>query len=161
MTAPEFVDEVVTKALVRYLEVPGVPGEIALVTLDNGHDHTRPSTFGPAGLQSLSDALDAIEAHRPQVSAVAVTGKPFVFAVGADISGIGLIADREQALTIAQTGHRIFRRFKELPVPTFAAWNWRCTATTGRCRPRPPRSRFPSVSWAWYPAGVAPSCCRT
>lgn len=123
MTAAEFADEVVTKALVRYLEVPGVPGEIALITLDNGHDHTRPSSFGPAGLQSLSDALDAIEAHRPQVSAVAVTGKPFVFAVGADISGIGLITDREQALAIAQTGHRIFRRLKELPVPTFAFVN--------------------------------------
>ncbi|HEX4727923.1 MAG TPA: 3-hydroxyacyl-CoA dehydrogenase NAD-binding domain-containing protein, partial [Jatrophihabitans sp.] len=119
----EFADEVVTRALVRYLEVPGVPDEIALITLDNGHDHTRPSSFGPAGLQSLSDALDAIEARRPRVSAVAVTGKPFVFAVGADISGISLIRQRDQALEIARAGHAVFARIKQLDVPSFAFVN--------------------------------------
>ena len=31
---------------------------MALITLDNGHDHTRPNTFGPAGLLALRDALD-------------------------------------------------------------------------------------------------------
>jgi 3-hydroxyacyl-CoA dehydrogenase/enoyl-CoA hydratase/carnithine racemase len=121
--APEFADEVVTKSLVRYLEVPGVAGEIALITLDNGHDHTRPSTFGPGGLASLNEALDAIEAHSPKVAAVAVTGKPFIFAVGADISGVGLINDRNQALAIAQAGHAAFRRIKNLDVPTFAFVN--------------------------------------
>jgi len=121
--APEFADEVVTKSLVRYLEVPGVAGEIALITLDNGHDHTRPSTFGPGGLASLNEALDATEAHSPKVAAVAVTGKPFIFAVGADISGVGLINDRNQALAIAQAGHAAFRRIKNLDVPTFAFVN--------------------------------------
>ncbi|HJQ00980.1 MAG TPA: 3-hydroxyacyl-CoA dehydrogenase NAD-binding domain-containing protein [Jatrophihabitans sp.] len=121
--APEFADEVVTHSLVRYFEVPGVPGEIALITLDNGHDHTRPSTFGPAGLRSLSDALDAIDAHHPRVSAVAITGKPFVFAVGADISGVGLITDRAQALAIARAGHQVFARIKNLDVPSFAFVN--------------------------------------
>jgi 3-hydroxyacyl-CoA dehydrogenase/enoyl-CoA hydratase/carnithine racemase len=123
MTAPDYADEVVTKSLVRYLEVPGVAGEIALITLDNGHDHTRPSTFGPGGLQSLSKALDAIEAHSPKVAAVAVTGKPFIFAVGADISGVGLIRDRAQALAIAKAGHQVFRRIRNLDVPTCAFVN--------------------------------------
>ena len=123
MTAAEFADEVVTRALVRYLEVPGVPGEFALITLDNGHDHTRPSTFGPAGLQSLSDALDEIEARRPKVTAVGVTGKPFVFAVGADITGVAVISERSQALEVARAGHRIFGRLKDLDVPTFAFVN--------------------------------------
>jgi 3-hydroxyacyl-CoA dehydrogenase/enoyl-CoA hydratase/carnithine racemase len=123
MTAPEFPDEVVTRSLVRYLEVPGVAAEIALITLDNGHDHTRPSTFGPGGLASLNEALDAIEAHCPKVAAVAVTGKPFIFAVGADISGVGLINDRSQALAIAQAGHAAFRRIKNLDVATFAFVN--------------------------------------
>jgi 3-hydroxyacyl-CoA dehydrogenase/enoyl-CoA hydratase/carnithine racemase len=123
MTAPDFADEVVTKSLVRYLEVPGVAGELALITLDNGHDHTRPSTFGPASLASLNEALDAIEAHSPIVAAVAVTGKPFIFAVGADISGVGLIHDRSQALAIARAGHAAFRRIKNLDVPTFAFVN--------------------------------------
>ena len=54
----------------------------------------------------------AIEAHSPKVAAVAVTGKPFIFAVGADISGVGLINDRSQALAIAQAGHAAFRRIK-------------------------------------------------
>jgi len=121
--APDFADEVVTRSLVRYLEVPGVPGEIALITLENGHDHTRPSTFGPGGLRSLAEALDGIEAHSPKVTAMAVTGKPFIFAVGADISGIGLIRDRSQALAIAQSGHQVYRRIKNLDVPTFAFVN--------------------------------------
>ena len=123
MSAPDFADEVVTRSLVRYVEVPGIAGETALITLDNGHDHTRPSTFGPAGLQSLSDALDEIEARSPKVAAVAVTGKPFIFAVGADISGVGLITERTQALEIAQTGHAVFARVKNLDVPTFAFVN--------------------------------------
>ena len=34
-------------------------GTLALITLDNGHDHTRPNTFGPRSLLSLERALDA------------------------------------------------------------------------------------------------------
>jgi 3-hydroxyacyl-CoA dehydrogenase/enoyl-CoA hydratase/carnithine racemase len=120
---PDFADEVVTRALVRYLDVPGLTGEFALITLDNGHDHTRPSTFGPAGLRSLDEALDQIAAHSPKVGAVGVTGKPFIFAAGADISGIGLVTERAQALAMAQEGHRVFARFRNLDVPTFAFVN--------------------------------------
>ena len=119
----EFPDEVVTRALVRYVEVPGLPGEIALITLDNGHDHTKPSTFGPAGLSSLDSALDDVEAHTPRVAAIAVTGKPFIFAVGADVTGMPLIQDRETALALGRLGHRVFRRLKDADVPTFAFVN--------------------------------------
>jgi len=82
----DFPDEVVTHAHVRYAQLPGVDGPVALITLDNGHDHTRPNTFGPAGLRELLAAVDEIEAHSPPVAAVAVTGKPFIFCVGADLS---------------------------------------------------------------------------
>ena len=58
-----FPEEVVTRALVRDVELPDGAGTMALVTLDNGRDHTRPSTFGPAGLLSLGDALDAVAAR--------------------------------------------------------------------------------------------------
>ena len=58
-----FRDEVVTRALVRDVEMPDGAGTMALITLDNGRDHTRPNTFGPAGLQSLNDALDAVAAR--------------------------------------------------------------------------------------------------
>jgi 3-hydroxyacyl-CoA dehydrogenase/enoyl-CoA hydratase/carnithine racemase len=123
MSGPLPVDEVVTRSLVRYLAVPGLAGELALITLDNGHDHTRPSTFGPGGLASLDAALDDIAAHSPAPAAIAVTGKPFVFAVGADLSGIPAITSPADAREIAETGHRVFRRLKDSAVPTFAFVN--------------------------------------
>jgi 3-hydroxyacyl-CoA dehydrogenase/enoyl-CoA hydratase/carnithine racemase len=116
-----FPDEVVTKATTRLVRVPGLDGPVALVTLDNGLDHTRPSTFGPQGLLSLDAALDEAFAARP--AAIAVTGKPFIFAVGADLSGVEQVASRDLALQIAQTGHDVFRRLRESTVPTFAFVN--------------------------------------
>ena len=117
-----FPEEVVTRALVRDVELPDGAGTMALITLDNGRDHTRPSTFGPAGLLALRDALDAVAA-RTDIVAVGVTGKPFIFAVGADLSGAPLIAARDEALAIGRLGHAVFRRFGELGVPSFAFVN--------------------------------------
>jgi 3-hydroxyacyl-CoA dehydrogenase/enoyl-CoA hydratase/carnithine racemase len=117
-----FPDEVVTKALVRDVSLPDGAGALALITLDNGHDHTRPNTFGPRSLLSLDAALDAVAA-RTDIVAVGVTGKPFIFAAGADLSGASAVADREQALGIARLGHAVFRRFGELAVPSFAFVN--------------------------------------
>lgn len=116
-----FPDEVVTHAHTRLVDLPGRAGALALITIDNGHDHTRPSTFGPAGLMSLNRALDEAFATNPV--AIAVTGKPFVFAVGADLSGIGQIRHRQDALRVAETGHDVFRRLTDSPVPTFAFVN--------------------------------------
>jgi 3-hydroxyacyl-CoA dehydrogenase/enoyl-CoA hydratase/carnithine racemase len=115
-------DEVVTRALVRDVELPGGAGTMALITLDNGHDHTRPNTFGPAGLASLGVALDAV-AGRDDIVAVGLTGKPFVFAVGADLTGVPAVTSREQALEIGRLGHAQFRRLGELRVPSFAFVN--------------------------------------
>ena len=124
MTATlEFPGELVTRSLVRYVEVPGLAGELALITLDNGEDHTKPSTFGPGGLLSLDAALDEVKAHTPAVAAVAVTGKPFILAVGADLKGVGRVTDRSMALEIGRLGHRVFRRLHDSAVPTFAFVN--------------------------------------
>ncbi|MGY1722906.1 3-hydroxyacyl-CoA dehydrogenase NAD-binding domain-containing protein [Blastococcus sp. SYSU DS0533] len=123
MTTAVFENEVVTAAKVRFLTYPGLVGEIALITLDNGHDHTRPSTFGPGGLASLDAALDEVAAHSPAPAAIAVTGKPFIFAVGADLSGVPSVTDAAVAREIAGTGHRVFRRLKDSTVPTFAFVN--------------------------------------
>src|ERR1700733_8801845 len=119
-----FPEEVVTRALVRDVELPYGAGTMALITLDNGHDHTRPSTFGPAGLISLREALDSVaartspEAGERRITAVGVTGKPFIFAVGADLTGAALIGSRKEALAIGRLGHSVFRRLGELDVPS-------------------------------------------
>jgi 3-hydroxyacyl-CoA dehydrogenase/enoyl-CoA hydratase/carnithine racemase len=118
----QFPDEVVTRALVRDVELPYGAGTLALITLDNGHDHTKPNTFGPAGLLELRDAIESV-ASRDDIAAVGVTGKPFIFAVGADLKGVELLDEREKALGIARLGHAAFRRLGELRVPTFAFVN--------------------------------------
>ncbi|MTD16421.1 3-hydroxyacyl-CoA dehydrogenase [Nakamurella sp. YIM 132087] len=118
---PEAKAEVVTTAHLRLVDVPGLPKPVALITIDNGRDHTRPSTFGPEGLRSLNAALDAAFEAAP--SAIAVTGKPFVFAAGADLSQIGLIQDRETARDIGVLGHSTFKRLHDSEIPTFAFVN--------------------------------------
>ncbi|MEV4836246.1 3-hydroxyacyl-CoA dehydrogenase NAD-binding domain-containing protein [Nonomuraea sp. NPDC049486] len=115
-------DEVVTKALVRDVELPGGAGTMALITLDNGFDHTKPNTFGPHGLFALNGALSEI-AERTDLAAVGVTGKPFVFGVGADLKGAAALTTREEALAIGALGHHVFRRLGELDVPSFAFVN--------------------------------------
>jgi len=80
-------DEVVTHARVRRVTLPRGAGTMALITVDNDKDHTRPTTFGPAGLASLDAAIDEVAAMT-DITAVGVTGKPFIFAVGADLSAI-------------------------------------------------------------------------
>ncbi|WP_116041054.1 3-hydroxyacyl-CoA dehydrogenase NAD-binding domain-containing protein [Amycolatopsis palatopharyngis] len=116
-----FPDEVVTTAVTRLVSVPGLDKQVALITIDNGLDHTRPSTFGPQGLVSLNSALD--EAFAADPAAIAVTGKPFIFAVGADLSGVEEISDPDVARQIAQAGHDVFRRLTESTIPTFGFVN--------------------------------------
>ncbi|MFG1800405.1 3-hydroxyacyl-CoA dehydrogenase NAD-binding domain-containing protein [Micromonospora carbonacea] len=121
MSALAAPNEVVTRALLRQVHVPGLARPAALITLDNGFDHTKPNSFGPGGLTSLDEAITAALAADPAF--VAVTGKPYVFCVGADITSLPQLADREQALEIGRLGHRVFARLKDSTVPTFAFVN--------------------------------------
>jgi 3-hydroxyacyl-CoA dehydrogenase/enoyl-CoA hydratase/carnithine racemase len=116
-------DEVVTHALVRTVDLAafGGKGVMALITLDNGQDHNRPNTFGPASLQSLDAAITAAIAGKP--TAIGVTGKPFIFAAGVDLSGISFISKREESLAIGKLGHDVFRRLDECGIPTFGFVN--------------------------------------
>ena len=116
-------DEVVTAAHVRTCQVPA--GTIALITLDNGLDYNKPNTFGVGGLTALSRALDEIDdlIRRGDIVGVAITGKPFVFAVGADLTGVPRLENVEQAHALAQLGHGVFRRLGEFTVPSFAFIN--------------------------------------
>ncbi len=117
-----YPEEVVTKALVRDVALPDGAGTMALITLDNGDDYTRPNTFGPAGLLALRDALAEV-AGRTDIAAVGVTGKPYIFAAGADLGVAALIRSRDEALAVGRLGHDVFRRFGELSVPSFAFVN--------------------------------------
>ena len=121
--ASEFASrEVVTRAHSRDVALPYGAGTLVLITLDNGQDHTRPNTFGPRSLGELNTALDTARA-RDDIAAIAVTGKPFILAAGADLSGVPAVTEREQALAIARIGHGVFDRLHEAPVPTFALVN--------------------------------------
>ncbi|CAN2205337.1 multifunctional fatty acid oxidation complex subunit alpha [Candidatus Nanopelagicaceae bacterium] len=118
--APE---EVITHALVRDIDLTpfGHKGSLALITLDNSLDHTRPNTLGPQSLASIDAAITDAVSRKP--AAIAVIGKPFIFAAGADLSGLAFLNKRDQALAIGKLGHDVFRRFDEIGIPTFAFIN--------------------------------------
>jgi 3-hydroxyacyl-CoA dehydrogenase/enoyl-CoA hydratase/carnithine racemase len=98
-------------------------GDVALVTIDNGEDWTKPTFFGEAALTSLEAALDELEAGT--FRAAVITGKPFFFAAGADITEFPDIT-RERAVDGARAGHELFGRLRALPFPTVAAINGAC-----------------------------------
>jgi 3-hydroxyacyl-CoA dehydrogenase/enoyl-CoA hydratase/carnithine racemase len=105
--------------------VESTAGPLAIVTIDNGEDYDKPTFFGEAALISLEQALDAIE--REEWAGLVLTGKPFVFAAGADIkefSSEGL--NRERAMAGSRAGHELFARIRGLPFPTVAAINGVC-----------------------------------
>ncbi len=118
--APE---EVVTHALVRDIDLAafGGKGSLALITLDNSLDHNRPNTFGPQSLSALDAAISDAIARKPE--AIAITGKPFIFAAGADLSALAFLNDHSQATAIGKLGHDVFRRLGESKIPTFAFIN--------------------------------------
>jgi 3-hydroxyacyl-CoA dehydrogenase/enoyl-CoA hydratase/carnithine racemase len=114
--------EVVTRALSRDVTLPHAAGPAVLITLDNGLGHTRPNTLGARGLGELNRALDHALV-REDIVAVAITGKPFLLAAGADLSGFAKIVNRDQALAIARIGHAVFDKLHTSRVPTFAFIN--------------------------------------
>ena len=117
--------ERVAHALVRDVALPGAAGTLALVTLDNGLDHTKPTTLGPAGLAELHAAL--VEQQRRalagEIVAVGVTGKPYYLAAGADLTAVTAISDVSAARQVAEAGHTTYRLLGEMGVPTFAYIN--------------------------------------
>ena len=101
-------------------EVETRVGPVALVTIDNGADWQKPNTFGPEALRSLAGVLERLEEDRWQ--GLVLTGKPLVFAAGADIEQFpGISAER--AREGGRVGHQLFGRIRRLPYPTLCAWN--------------------------------------
>ena len=117
-------DEVITHSFVR--DVPLSDGRtLALITLDNGKDHTRPNTLGPATLLEFARVLDEqkVRASAGEIHGLAVTGKPFIFAAGADLSKVSEIPDRETGKQMAQLGHWALGKLSDLGVPSFVFIN--------------------------------------
>ncbi|WP_188754542.1 3-hydroxyacyl-CoA dehydrogenase NAD-binding domain-containing protein [Microbacterium album] len=117
-------DEVVTRSLVSDVRLAS-GRTFALVTLHNGKDHTRPNTLGPATLLELGQRLDelAARAKAGEIDAVAVTGKPYIFAAGADLSGVSALPSKDVARLIAQLGHHVLGKLSKLGVPSFSFVN--------------------------------------
>ena len=123
-TSP-FPDEVVTRALVRYVDLPDGAGDDRADHAGQRRDHTRPSHVRPGRAAGrLRTRWTRSRPARPDaIAAIAVTGKPFIFAVGADLTGVAADRRRDEALEIGRLGHAVFRRLGELGVPTFAFVN--------------------------------------
>ena len=98
-------------------------GPLALLTIDNGEDWQKPNVFGREALESLAERLEELEGG--EWAGLVVTGKPFVFCVGADINEFhGVTA--ETAREGSRAGHQLFGRIRDLPYPTLAAINGAC-----------------------------------
>jgi 3-hydroxyacyl-CoA dehydrogenase/enoyl-CoA hydratase/carnithine racemase len=96
-------------------------GQLALVTIDNGEDWQKPSTFGRAALGSLNEILPRL--RDGGFAGLVLTGKPFVFAAGADLTEFPQMSTTELARAAANAGHDAFGAIRALPYPTLAAIN--------------------------------------
>jgi 3-hydroxyacyl-CoA dehydrogenase/enoyl-CoA hydratase/carnithine racemase len=134
-------------------------GSVALVTIDNGEDHRKPTTLGRSAFESAVRVLDDLE--RGDWTAAVFTGKPFVFCVGADIDEFGKTRSADDARTGLRAGHELFGRIRALPFPTVAAINGaalggglelalHCTARTLASNVR--HIGFPEVALSIIPA---------
>jgi 3-hydroxyacyl-CoA dehydrogenase/enoyl-CoA hydratase/carnithine racemase len=96
-------------------------GPVALVTMDNGEDWQQPNVFGRAALESLHELLPRL--RTPDWQGLVLTGKPFVFAAGADLTEFPQMTDPELARLAGKAGHDAFGAIRELPYRTLAAVN--------------------------------------
>ena len=99
-------------------------GPLALVTIDNGEDYTKPTVFSRGAIESAHRVVGELESG--DWVAMVLTGKPFVFAAGADITEFPKVRDRETAIEGSRAGHDLFGRIRALPYPTVAAINGAC-----------------------------------
>jgi 3-hydroxyacyl-CoA dehydrogenase/enoyl-CoA hydratase/carnithine racemase len=103
---------------------PELERPIALVTIDNGADHTKPTVFGRSAFESLGRLLAELESG--DWAGLVITGKPYFFSAGADLEEFSVRATPELAREGSRTGHELFRRIRALPYPTVAAINGAC-----------------------------------
>ena len=112
--------EPITHFYSRYYESP--VGKIAILTMDNGHDYKKPNTFSESALISLSETLDTVTRAK-DLKGLMITGKPYIFAAGADLTEVPFITTYDQGYRIGEQGHSVMKRIMDLPFPTLAAIN--------------------------------------
>ncbi len=154
-------DETVTHSYVSDVALPGGK-TLALLTLDNGLDHKKPTTLGPNSLLELRATLEgqAARAEAGEIHALAITGKPYFLIAGADLSAVTRLNAPEQATAMASLGHYTYELLADLGVPTFAfinglslgggleialACNYRTVSTAAGAGPSPDQ---PPSRWA-------------
>ena len=115
-----------TRTPVQDVALPGGAGTLALITLDNGFDHTRPNTFGPQGIAGLARRASTGCAPAPRPARSRPSASPASRSSSRSAPtcrACRYVTEREQALAIARPGHAAFARLRDLPVPTFAFVN--------------------------------------
>ena len=112
--------KIVTQFYPRFYE--SRVGKLVLLTMDNGADYRKPTTFSEEALDSLNQALDVVQ-READVKGMLLTGKHYIFAAGADLTEVPYINTFEQGKAIGQSGHTTFKRMMDLPFPTVAAIN--------------------------------------
>lgn len=119
MKGGRMAEELITQFKVSYFEHPRA-GKIAIMTMDNGADYKKPNTFGAGALASLNEAMDNLDSD---IKGLMLTGKQFIFCVGANLMEAVDIKTKEEAVETGRAGHAAFKRIMDLGVPTLAAIN--------------------------------------
>ncbi|WP_417233597.1 3-hydroxyacyl-CoA dehydrogenase NAD-binding domain-containing protein [Arthrobacter sp.] len=122
--ADQVPDEIVTHTLVSDVQLPSGK-TLALLTLDNGLDHSKPTTLGPATLIELGRELTRQKerAAAGDIAALAVTGKPHFLVAGADLTTVKTLKNSDSGTLMAELGHAAYDLLADLGVPTFAFIN--------------------------------------
>ncbi|APF39790.1 3-hydroxyacyl-CoA dehydrogenase NAD-binding domain-containing protein [Neomicrococcus aestuarii] len=117
-------NEIVTHSLITDVTLPN-GSTLALLTLDNQLDGSKPTTLGPATLIELGKTLETQRerARSGEIAALAVTGKPGYLVAGADLTSVAALKTEAEGRGIAQVGHDAYAILNDLGVPTFAFIN--------------------------------------
>ena len=112
-------EELITQFKVTYFDHPKA-GKLAIMTMDNGADYKKPNTFGTGAIVSLNEAMDNLD---KDIKGLMLTGKTFIFSVGANLMEVPSIQSVEEGKEVGTQGHAAFKRIMDLDVPTLAAVN--------------------------------------
>lgn len=117
-------NEIVTHSVITDVTLPH-GSTLALLTLDNKLDGSKPTTLGAATLIELGKTLETQRdrAAKGEIAALAVTGKPGFLVAGADLTSVRALKKEEDGRDIAQLGHDAYAILNDLGVPTFAFIN--------------------------------------